>query len=502
MRTLGSMFAETYTSWLHSISQCCAPLSPRHDEKRRLSDAGSWDYGRDTVLLRLSGGTWRRTLTGADADPPDEIHHDQPPREPPPSADHPWPTEREHENTRARKRTMSGGSRFSVRRRFMSNASRRPQISAPTDFRHLYSETFQFPSSQPRQRPVSFRPLELSIYVPNNQLSPLLPDFDIDEHIPPPPAAYTRRDTSWDDSSVTLTHERSTSSMSFHLPRRQVPEGSSFCESLESTPPRVPPRSRARAYTAPNVERIVERIASAMIEKERLQWEIDSIIERQSIYTSSRPTTAYGMQDLEPMPSIPAVPAVAPSFAERLSTEGRPQTAPAQPIQIPKRHTPFAEASARFNNRSSPRLDRDDLDRPLAPPLPLVLRPPLRKKKSFSRVSNWLFPGAEHQRDMSLDSITNLPRPVNESDGFYQTVAPAGGRNSLDTATTASSWETEEEGQSQTVPTTWSPGSSPMVAQDLTPVKTQAPPHMMSRTAGATLGRGNVHRPQSVGVAF
>lgn len=385
----------------------------------------------------------------------------------------------------------------------MSNASRRPQISAPTDFRHLYSETFQFPSSQPRHRPVSFRPLELSIYVPNNQLSPLLPEFNIDEHIPPPPAAYTRRDTSWDDSSVTLTHERSTSSVSFHLPRRQVHEGSSFTESLESTPPRVPPRSRARAYTAPNVERIVERIASAMIEKERLQWEIDSIIERQSIYTNSRPTTAYGMQDLEPMPSIPAVPAVAPSFAERLSTEGRPQTAPAQPIQIPKRHTPFAEASARFNS-SSPRLERDDLDRPLAPPLPLVLRPPLRKKKSFSRVSNWLFPGgAEHQRDMSLDSITNLPRPINESDGFYQTVAPAA-RNSLDTVTTASSssssWATEEEGQSQTVPTTWSPGSSPMVTQDATPIKTQAPP-MMSRTAG-TVGRGNVHRPQSVGVAF
>jgi hypothetical protein len=234
-----------------------------------------------------------------------------------------------------------------------------------------------------------------------------------------------------------------------------------------------------------------------MIEKERLQYKIDSIIERQSIYSNSRPTTAYGMQDLEPMPSIPAIPATAPSFAERLSTDGRPQTAPAQPIQIPKRHTPFAEASARFNSYS-PKLERDDLDRPLAPPLPLVLRPPLRKKKSFSRVSNWLFPGAEHQRDISLDSITNLPRPINENDGFYQTLAPAG-RNSLDTVTTASSWETEEEAQSQTVPTTWSPGSSPIVAQNVTPTKSRAPP-MMSRTA--TFGRASVHRPQSVGVAF
>lgn len=198
------------------------------------------------------------------------------------------------------------------------------------------------------------------------------------------------------------------------------------------------------------------------------------------------------------MPAIPAVPAEAPSFAERLSTECRPQTAPTQPIQIPKRQTPFAEASARFNS-SSPRQERDGLHRPLAPPLPLVLRPPLRKKKSFSRVSSWLFPGAEQaQRHMGLDSITNLPMPINAGEGFYQTVAPAG-RNSVDTATTASSsWETEEEGQSQTVPT-WSPGSSPMVTQDPTPIKTQAPP-MMSRTAASS--RAGLHRPQSVGVAF
>ena len=278
-------------------------------------------------------------------------------------------------------------------------------------------------------------------------------------------------------------------------------EESSYSESQDSTPPRVPPRSRARAYTAPNVERIVERIASAMIEKELLQWEIDSIIERQSIYTSSRPTTAYGMQDMEPMPSIPAMPASAPSFAERLSTEGRPQTAPAQSIQTPTRQTPFAEASATFNH-SSPGLEKDDTDRVLAPPLPLVLRPPLRKKKSFSRVSNWLFlAGAEHQRDISLDSVTNLPRPVGEGDGFYQTFVSAPVGDTTPSSYTASSWETEDEedeGQSQTVPTTWSPGSSPMVAQG-TPTKTRAP-LMISR--GATFGRTGVHRPQSVGVAF
>lgn len=381
----------------------------------------------------------------------------------------------------------------------MSNVSpsRRPQISAPSNFRHLYSESFQFPSpgSEPPQRPASFHPLELSIYASSNRLSPIIPQFDIDDHIPPLPAAHTHGRAASDDSSATLTHERSYSSMPFYMPRRQVlEEDSSFTSSPESTPPRIPPRSRARAYTAPSVERIVERIASAMIEKERLQSEIDSIIERQSIYMSSRPSTAYGVQDLEPMPSIPALPAAAPSFAERLSTEGRPQTAPAQPIHIPRRETSFAEASAAFG--SAYRQVRDDLDRPLAPPLPLVLRPPLRKKKSFSRVSNWLFPGAEaDRRDISLDPITNLPRPLNGREGYYQCVSPEG-RTSVDTATTVSTWETGEEGQ--TVPTTLSPGSSPVVAQGTLKVQT---PTAIYRTA--TFGRGSSsHRSQSVGVAF
>lgn len=543
------MLAETYASWLHSVSQCCPPLAS-HDEKHRPSESGSWGHQLESPSEWLSGRPRIRTLTGADVAKSGRIYRDQPAPEPPPSAEQLWPSERGYFQERAaRKRSMSGGSRFSVRRRFMSNASsRRPQISAPTNFRHLYSESFQFPSPQPRQRPVSFRPIELSIYAPNNQLSPLLPHFDINDHVHPPPAAHTRAEGSWDDSSVTLTHERSYSSMSFHLPRRQVHEASSFSESQESSPPRIPARSRARAYTAPSVERIVERIASAMLERERLQSEIDSIVERQSIYTNSRPTTAYGMQgmdnspghaqfsrliqlDLEPMPSIPALPAAAPSFAERLSqdgfTESRPQTAPPsqqqqqqQTIHIPRREKSFAEASARFNNYRPMR--EGDLDRPLAPPLPLVLRPPLRKKKSFSRVSSWLFPdgGQARHHDMSLDSVTNLPRPTREGDGYYQTATPVQ-RTSLDTVTTttASSWETddeaEEEEKSQTVPTaTWSPGSSPLVGQEsgvATPTKTRAaPPTSMMRTAtfgrgaraGSGVGAGAGHRPQSVGVAF
>lgn len=299
------MIAETYAAWLDSISHCCPPLaSDRH--------TSTPECEAQADVVRVGGRLRTRILSRAGDDEKDGgIFRRQPAREPAPSAEPffepAWPSggrEYAYEQATRNKRSMSGSSRFSMRRRLLSSSSssRRPHISGPSNFRHLYSESFQFPSPQPRhgQRPVSFRPLELSIYDPNNRLSPLIPDFDINQHVPPPPAAHTRGDNSWDDSSVTLTHERSYSSMSFHLPRRQGQghEESSFTNSPDSSPPRVPPRSRARAYTAPNVDRILERIASAMLEKEKLQAEIDSIVERQSIYTNSRPTTAYGMQGM------------------------------------------------------------------------------------------------------------------------------------------------------------------------------------------------------------
>jgi hypothetical protein len=42
------------------------------------------------------------------------------------------------------------------------------------------------------------------------------------------------------------------------------------------------------------MENLVERVANAMLERDRLQEQIDDLIERQSIYISSRPSTAYG----------------------------------------------------------------------------------------------------------------------------------------------------------------------------------------------------------------
>ncbi|RYP23981.1 hypothetical protein DL767_008686 [Monosporascus sp. MG133] len=188
------------------------------------------------------------------------------------------------------------------------------------------------------------------------------------------------------------------------------------------------------------MEDLVERVANAMMERDRLQEQIDDVIERQTIYASSRPSTAHGQPEMEPMPDIPALPPDAPSFSERLSTD-RPRTAPSK---TPTRVIYQANSSRKVESRVPP------------PPLPLRLRPPLRKKKSFSRVSTWLFPGGEHQRDISLDSITNLPKPVTGAEGFYQVAQPGPSRrSSLDTASPVSEWGTEE----QTVPTSWSPGS-------------------------------------------
>ncbi|EFX03021.1 hypothetical protein CMQ_2950 [Grosmannia clavigera kw1407] len=380
-------------------------------------------------------------------------------------------------------------------------------------------------------------------------------------------------------------------------------------------PPTIPPRSRLRSYSSPAVESMVERIAGAMIEMEKLQADIDSVVERQSLYANSRPSTVC-RQDFEPMPSIPATPSAAPSFAERLSTE-RPKTAPPRnstpispiteegrstqpsivpaPLYLLSRRTemvtptnvspktpPMAQsqtsrsselsmlsaasvvsaataatkAKAAASAWTGSRINGRPIDVPLAPPLPLVLRPPLRKKKSFSRVSNWLFPGDSghnnashqqmHKRGMSFDSVTNLPRPVTDKDGYYQCVLPPTldgrtyDRTSMDTALTVdtlSTWTTERENErgqtserqteivdngmeeddyeygdeDQTILTdTWSPSSSPVTSRQETATTTPSTVTTMTPVVASALatekasnfGNGILSRPQSVGVAF
>lgn len=234
------------------------------------------------------------------------IEHHQPRLVPPPI-----PEPQERPSTRGREwvdrsrnfasRASSRGS-FSVRRTLNAyNGPRRTRqytISGPTDFRHVEN-------SMPRRRE-AFRPLELSIYMPENQLSPILPHFGATDDLsfesddlsdlPYPPAA--------------LTHSRSDSALSFRIPRKPLrsssrassewtaqskirPDSLSTQEllaALENELPKAPPPARLRAMTEPPA---YERVKSALHEKfelERRLRDIDEQIEeRQSIYMSSRP---------------------------------------------------------------------------------------------------------------------------------------------------------------------------------------------------------------------
>jgi hypothetical protein len=450
----------------------------------------------------------------------------------------PLPVPQDEASSEWATRTRSFGSRastrasFALRRKlnayngFHSNNTppRRPVIGAPSDFRHV-------DHAMPQRKP-AFRPLELSIYMPENQLSPIISHFgQIDDMSFPP---EDMKELPYPPSA--LSHTRSDSALSFRIPRKPLrsssrassewtaqfqprPESLSANEllaALEHELPRAPPPARLRSFTEPPA---YERVKSALHEKYELEQrlkDIEEVIEeRKSVYFSSRPTSralsrptsvyseAQGtcflfrppfivLTSPEPMPpppqqTVPAVPIppMAPSFAARVTlphADQRPKTAPSkapakQTVLIPARLTPFTEASAAFTAPSPsssivssrpPSRPEHTTALPPPPPLPLVLQaplPPLRKKKSFSgKVSGWLFP-SEHSRNISLDSITNTPKPVTSREGFYQCIdlqPQHQTRTSMDSVSTLSTLESESELEApRTIETSWTPDSSP-----------------------------------------
>nr|RBQ83892.1 hypothetical protein FVER53263_07278 [Fusarium verticillioides] len=479
-------------SWPSWLSLCCAPLVSSEDRRpRRIDEKRSYPVIYDQP-----------------------IHHPQPVAMP----------EHRKMSDRSTRDNIS-----SKRRRFwsLSSSSRRPLISAPSDFRHVSTAADPFldypeptpsrasnlrPAKQLPQRP--YRPLELSIYQSDNGVSPIMPHFEPRPTNPAPSSDYSEcvsdlSDSPPEETKPSLEHEKSFSDspMSFHFPRRQaLGSAPSSSHGEDEIPPLIPPKSRGRprAYSSPDVEKVKERVASAMLEVEKLQKQIDDVIERQSLYVPSRPPTPYSVAravpDLEPMPSIPALPPAAPSFAQRLNSDiiERPHTAPIRSPRTPVRTliTPprRSRTSEEKRSPSTPPSRPRRGDMPPPPPLPLVLRPPLRKKKSFSRVSSWLFPGSQHNRNMSFDSVTNAPRPIRGCQGFYQ-VSLGGAsehRRSTESIDTASTWESDDE--NRTVPTTCSVGSTAAVSQD---------EPLIPRFATSTFGRNDI-RPQrrSVGVAM
>ncbi|RFU78386.1 acid phosphatase [Trichoderma arundinaceum] len=370
---------------------------------------------------------------------------------------------------------------FSARSKAPADSSRpRLQISAPFEFRHVDSGSFQFPfpaqrPSRPWESPLTpdtpetpFEPLQLSILHSGKELSPILPDFSFPSEMTPPSLVHLPG-RSYDDHLP--LHERSHSSTFFHIPRKNV-AARSLSSSPEVSPLNLPSgkQSRPRAYTPSDMETIKERVANAMNEVEQLQKKINDIIERQSLYTASRPSTAHSMARTVPdaveVPILPALPPAAPSFAERLNTEvSLPNNGPITASVHISQLEAYEETLDNIRQLSQP-LREDHSPPPPPPPLPLVLRPPLRKKKSFSRVSTWLFQEPERTRNLSLDSITNVPRPIKGSEGFYQCVTPPRrpDRQSIETFDTLSTWSTNDG--DRTVPTAWSPRSTPTRKED------------------------------------
>lgn len=360
----------------------------------------------------------------------------------------------------------------------------------------------------------------------------MLPHFEQEDREPcitAPQPAHIR--DSFDSDTSTLTYQESTTSSLFHIPRRPLPQRPVSPGDSNGSPPRVPSRSRLRAtLTSPErVEMMVERIASAMIEKETLQSDIDSVVQRQSIYAGRASLSAPGVEskclcrveypaipfdealltdriEIAPMPSIPATPAAAPSFAQRLSLD-RPHTAPqkAVAIEVSTITAPpafdisqLSMTQARFISQSTHEL----LGRPIGHSLPLVFRPPLRKKKSFTNISTWLSPNdsGEQDRDRgsSFESATNERTLTMENNDYYTYVAaPPARRASIVTVSSMSSWSAEEE---QSYATTLSPPST-------SPVRSRPGASTTPRTSRMfTFGRlsinGRQHWPHNVGVAY
>ncbi|KAG6003676.1 hypothetical protein E4U43_000888 [Claviceps pusilla] len=373
---------------------------------------------------------------------------------------------------------------------------RRPLISAPSDFRHVQSGSYQLEiktssSSQPLPRPVisdpdvfagrknTSRPSELSIYLPDHQrMSPFLPQFEFPKiATPTPPSAYCAERSA---QVHHLSRQRTYSSRSFQIPPPgQLDASPSTTQGNDNTPPRIPAKSkyRGRARTASEVDTIRARVESALIEVEYLQKQIDNVIERQSLYITSPPSTSHSTAQTTPwnlflalglfavsltfdivsMPSSPAQPPAAPSFTERLNADAnRP---PPLTLKGPE-PTSYQKSVDQNERRRKHCFPPSCHDAALLRPLPLVPRPPLRKKKSFSAVSTWLFSDQELTKKAHFEPITNEPKSVKGKDGFYQIVSGPPGRRSFESFDSISTWHTEDE--DQTSPTTCSPGGKSM----------------------------------------
>ncbi|PQE33259.1 acid phosphatase protein [Rutstroemia sp. NJR-2017a WRK4] len=438
MQSLSRFLNDAQMAWLTSSINCCAGED----------DVGS--HGKQWIVDDLPVSTWRGGENNSndyqkEPEKSMRIVNGQPKLISPPTLQKPFerpdtataferPTLKPNDwvTTRSRSRASSRTS-FSPKRSFSSRhqTPARLQISAPYNFQHHVETSYirEPPKVVVRPEP-KLRPLELSIYLPGNRLSPL-PEFGPE------------------DPEHQLPHMRSESALSFRVPRkpllstvveRRSLSTEELLNALVDDLPNPTPRTRLRSNTEPAA---YERVKSALLEKIELDQklkEIDEAIERRSIYLASRPGSRASRADSRLEYARPTSRASRVSRLERRESIYSESTEP-MPLILPERILPHADrrpstapSRPRRHKSTSTTLSTSSTirpppllkERPLPPPLPLVLQTPTLnpRRKSLSRVSSWLFPSPEtaHSRHMSIESITNTPKPVTSREGFYQCI--------------------------------------------------------------------------------
>src|SRR5690606_14120883 len=161
----------------------CAPLASCLGRGSRRSKFTSLTAPHTPISWPVGRTSDQDSLIEKEEKPLRSVVHQQPaPQGRPAAGTEPDSFDAEEMDRPPRKSGASNRTMSTLKKRFRSDGSvRRPRISGPSDFRHLETGSFQFPPAEPpvvarpRQnrpaRPSSFRPLELSIYMPNNQMS-------------------------------------------------------------------------------------------------------------------------------------------------------------------------------------------------------------------------------------------------------------------------------------------------------------------------------------------
>lgn len=387
-----------------------------------------------------------------------------------------------------------------------SRSRARPSISRPINFRH-FDGLDDFPSmlddaSMPIRRRRSFRPLELSIYLPNgcSRLSPL-PDFGDEEYwsnlpsqLSCPQEAHVRvRDsrtssvssepssssylvqrkpvrtnsgrTSVQSQHSTVTHERrlsgttmgtmATPTLAFlpedsPLPESQVPEKPSIRRSRTSgtlSPARVlsrlPSPSRARANTAPSRPGSIRRTKTDVDDAIR---ELNTIVEerRASAYRSQTQTPSL-VNRPPPSPSH-HVPYLAPSMrmqvrSETLSDIGSAFSAPLSSKALPSTPEPARRTTLGLSLAVPPRLHTGPLtSNPPTPP------PAATPTTPIARLGAWL----KRSTSSLTSSATSLPATPKTVASFYKCEATRPGLPSSSSNLSERTLHTRQESHGST----------------------------------------------------